>query len=126
MDVRNADVEPIVEHGGTCLSWFLVGKEEMRAQTSGSYLEFVSEFELQPGAELEPHRHDTDEFYYLLRGAARMTIEGEERDIDVGDLVHIPRDAVHSIKPADPEAGFRALAFAVSFMPEDAVGDVPA
>jgi quercetin dioxygenase-like cupin family protein len=103
-----------------------VGKEEMRAQTSGSYLEFVSEFELQPGAELEPHRHDTDEFYYLLRGAARMTIEGEERDIDVGDLVHIPRDAVHSIKPVDPDEGFRALAFAVSFMPEDAVGDVPA
>ncbi len=60
MDVRNADVEPTIEHGGTCLSYFLVDKEEMRARTSGSYLEFVSEFELRPGAELEPHRHDTD------------------------------------------------------------------
>jgi quercetin dioxygenase-like cupin family protein len=126
MDVRNADVEPVIEHGGTCLSYFLVGKEEMRAATSGSYLEFVSEFELRPGAELEPHRHDTDEFYYLLHGAARMTIEGEERDVDVGDLVHIPRNAVHSIRPAEPEAGFRALAFAVSFMPEGATEAVPA
>jgi quercetin dioxygenase-like cupin family protein len=126
MDVRNAEVEPTIEHGGTCRSYFLVGKEELRAQTLGSYLEFVSEFELEPGAELEPHRHDTDEFYYLLRGSARMTIEGEERDIGVGDLVHIPRDAVHSIRPADPEQGFRALAFAVSFMPEDAAAYVPA
>jgi oxalate decarboxylase/phosphoglucose isomerase-like protein (cupin superfamily) len=124
MDIRNANVPPTIEHGGTCLSYFLIGKEEMRRDTLGSYLEFVSEFELQPGAALEPHRHNSDEFYYLLSGEARMTIAGEEREIGPGDLVHIPRNAVHSIRPRDPGQGFRALAFAVGYMPEGAAGYV--
>jgi quercetin dioxygenase-like cupin family protein len=114
MDIRSADVEPTIEHGGTCRSYFMFPKETYRAETEGSHLEFVGEFELEPGTALEPHFHDTHEFYYLLRGKATMQIEDEVRVLEVGDLVHIPRNAPHSIKASAP-GGFRALAFAVSF-----------
>ena len=44
MDVRNAKIEPTIEHGGTCRSFFLIPKESLREATEGSYLEFVSDF----------------------------------------------------------------------------------
>jgi quercetin dioxygenase-like cupin family protein len=117
MDVRNANVEPTIEHGGTCRSYFMFPKEQFREQTEGSHLEFIGEFELEPGARLEPHRHDSHEFYYLLTGEAVMQIEDEEQVVRRGDLVHIPRNAVHSIRPAKDDEPFRALAFACSFEP---------
>jgi quercetin dioxygenase-like cupin family protein len=121
MDIRRAsDNPPIVEHGGTCFSYHMVPKESMRDDTEGSYLEFVGEFELAPGSRLEPHRHDTHEFYYILEGQATMQISDEVADVGPGALVHIPRNVVHSIWPTDPDKPFRGLAFAVSFMPRDA------
>lgn len=126
MDVRNVNTkEPIIEHGGTCLSYFFFEKEEIRQETMGSYLEFVAEFELKDGARLEPHYHDSDEFYYILQGRATMWVEGEKQVLERGDLVHIPRNAVHSIWPTDPTESFRALSFATSFMPEGNTGHVP-
>ncbi|WP_127817794.1 cupin domain-containing protein [Microbacterium sp. CPCC 204701] len=126
MDVRNLkSKDPIVEHGGTCLSYFFYDKEELREQTMGSYLEFVAEFELKDGARLEPHYHDSDEFYYILRGSAVMWIEGERRVLEQGDLVHIPRNAVHSIWPSEEDGSFRALSFATSFMLEGRTGHIP-
>jgi quercetin dioxygenase-like cupin family protein len=114
MDVRRADqTDPIYEHGGTCVSYHMLPKGSMFEETKGTWLEFVGEFELRPGSHLEPHRHDTHEFYYLLHGTARMRIGAEERDVAPGDLIHIPPNAVHSIWPTEG-ASFRALAFAVS------------
>ena len=46
MNVMNAKIEPTIEHGGSCKTYFMVPKEAMRAQTDGSYLEYVSEFEI--------------------------------------------------------------------------------
>jgi len=120
MDVRNADVEPTIEHGGSCLSYFMVPKESFRDETEGGYLEFIGEFELKPGAQLAPHFHDSHEYYYLLSGEAIMQVDDEQRRLAPGDLVHIPRNAIHSIWPASDTESFRAMAFAVSFQPPGA------
>lgn len=122
MNVMNAQVEPTVEHGGTCHTYFMVPKEAMRDATQGSYLEYVSEFEIAAGAHLEPHRHDTHEFYYILKGRALMQIEHDKREVAPGDLIHIPPNAVHSIAPSDGTGPVRALAFAASFLPPGGAG----
>jgi quercetin dioxygenase-like cupin family protein len=119
--VKTTDVSPVSEHGGTCRSWFFFEKESLRAETMGGYLEFVDEFELQPGARLEPHEHDSDEFYYLLRGEATMRVGDDEFPLRPGELVRIPRNEIHSIRTAGDD-GCRALAFAISYMPADRVG----
>ena len=121
MIIKDAEVEPIIEHGGTCRAFFFYEKEELRTATMGGYLEFFNEFELRGGAALEPHSHETDEFYYLLTGEALMRVGDEERPLLPGQLVHIPRNEIHSIR-ATSEDGFRAIAFAISYMPEDRVG----
>jgi quercetin dioxygenase-like cupin family protein len=114
MDIRRAAEVPVtVEHEGTCHSYFMFGKESVRDETIGTYLEFICEFELASGQSLAPHDHNSHEFYYLIRGSAVMTIDGEDRQVGVGDLIHIPPNAVHSITDASGAEGMRALAFAV-------------
>ncbi len=45
------------------------------------------------------HYHPkTEEIYYLLQGKALMCIEGERREIAVGDAVAIPAGKRHQIK----------------------------
>ncbi len=96
-----------IEHNGTVPVWWLVSPREMFDITKGGHLELVSEFEVSGGGYVDPHNHPTHEFYYVTSGRGIMEIEGEEREIGQGDLVHIPPMAMHSLKPlsdtrADP------------------------
>lgn len=121
MDIRSSDfTRPVLEHQGTTPVWWLVAAREMREETLGGHLELISEFEVRAGGEVHPHSHPTFEYYYMLSGRALMTIEDETVEIGPGDLVKIPPNALHSIKPAGANNGIRALAIAF------AVKDAPA
>ena len=115
MDVRSIeDAAPVVEHNGTVPVWWLVKPREMQAITEGGHLELVSEFEVAGGGLVDPHPHPTHEFYYVTSGRGIMMIDDEEREIGQGDLVHIPPDMVHSLRPVSEHAPIHALAFAVA------------
>jgi quercetin dioxygenase-like cupin family protein len=114
MDVRNIEnAAPVVEHNGTVPVWWMVNSREMKAQTDGGFLELVNEFEVPGGGLVDPHSHPTHEFYYVLRGRGIMTIGDEERLIAQGDLVHIPPDAVHSLRPVSDHASIHCFCFAI-------------
>jgi quercetin dioxygenase-like cupin family protein len=114
MDVRSIeDVAPEVEHDGTVPVWWLVKPREMFDLTDGGFLELVSEFEVAAGGEVNPHSHPTHEFYYVTSGRGLMRIGDEEREIRQGDLVHIPPDAVHSLRPVSDNASIHCFCFAV-------------
>ncbi len=114
MDVRSIDeVSPTVEHNGTVPVWWLFKPQEMKEVTEGGHLELVSEFEVEGGGQVDPHDHPTHEFYYVTSGRGIMVIEGEEREIRQGDLVHIPPMAVHSLRPVSANAGIHCFCFAV-------------
>ena len=112
--ILNTDIDPIFEHGGTVTSWFMYPKESLREATEGSYLEFVNEFQLEPGVAIEPHLHNTHEFYYVLTGSGMMRVDNEQREMHPGDLVHIGPNETHSLTAGAD--GVRCFAFAVSFM----------
>lgn len=121
MDVRSIEKVPAaLEHQGTVPVWWLFKPRELRAETLGGHLELVSEFEVRPGGEVHPHKHPTFEFYYVISGRGIMTVGRSSREIFPGDLVKIPPNAVHSLRPSSVNAGIRCLAFAV------AVKDAPA
>ena len=114
MDVRNIeDVAPVVEHNGTVPVWWMVNSREMKEMTDGGFLELVNEFEVAGGGYVDPHSHPTHEFYYVLRGRGTMTIGDEERLIGQGDLVHIPPDVVHSLRPVTDHAPIHCFCFAI-------------
>jgi quercetin dioxygenase-like cupin family protein len=114
MDVRNIrDKAPVVEHNGTVPVWWMVESREMKDLTDGGFLELVNEFEVAGGGHVEPHSHPTHEFYYVLSGRGVMEIEGDVREIGQGDLVHIPPDQVHTLRPITDNAAIRCFCFAV-------------
>jgi quercetin dioxygenase-like cupin family protein len=114
MDVRSIeDVEPVVEHNGTVPVWWLFKSREMKDITEGGFLELVNEFEVAGGGYVDPHSHPTHEFYYVLSGRGTMTIDGEDREIAQGDLVHIPPDKVHSLRPVSDHAPIHCFCFAI-------------
>jgi quercetin dioxygenase-like cupin family protein len=114
MDVRKIeDVAPVVEHNGTVPVWWLINPREMKEITDGGYLELANEFEVPGGSAVYPHTHPTHEFYYVTSGRGLMTIGDEEREIAQGDLVYIPPDTVHSLKPVSDHASIHCFCFAV-------------
>jgi mannose-6-phosphate isomerase-like protein (cupin superfamily) len=111
---RQDQVEKEIVHQTGAVYW-LVPEGSMREATeSGSFFDFISEFTLEPGTQLEPHHHDTFEFYYVLEGEAVMQVEREAHVVIPGDLIRIPRNARHSIWPTEGNS-IRCLCVATSF-----------
>lgn len=58
----------------------------------------LAEASMTPGQSTDRHYHkNSEEFYFLLEGAARMEIDGETRDVGPGDAILIPAGARHQI-----------------------------
>src|SRR3954468_645926 len=59
----------------------------------------LAEEVLPAGAAVGRHHHiETEEVYYILNGAGRMTVGDETRDVAAGDAIFIPRGHVHSLE----------------------------
>ena len=82
--------------------------------TKGGHLEFVSEFEVAGGGDIDPHTHPTREFYFVTVGGGLMEIEGESRELRQGNLAHIAPMAMHPLRPATDNASIDCFCFAVA------------
>jgi quercetin dioxygenase-like cupin family protein len=109
----NADVPAVVQHEGTVRSYFMYGQQELRKETEGSFLEFINEFTVDPEKYVEPHFHNSHEFYYVLSGRGTMRVGTEVFPVSPGDLVHTPPNVPHSLYGG--RSGVRCLAFSAGF-----------
>lgn len=58
----------------------------------------LAEATLEPGQATVRHHHRvSEEIYYLVEGAGRMDVDGELREVTVGDAVLIPPGAWHQL-----------------------------
>jgi len=106
------DIAPAHPHGGVSV-WWLVAPGELSQITSGGYLELANEWEVAGGGAVHTHAHPTYEFYYGVTGRGVMTLDGEHREVGPGDLILIPPDVPHSIRPIGEHAPIRCFCFAV-------------
>jgi quercetin dioxygenase-like cupin family protein len=113
MDVRSiATKPPVLERDGTIPLWWMIEPHEFKDMTDGGFLAFVNEFEVPGGGLVDPHSHPTHEFYYVLSGRGVMMVDGEDREVVQGDLIYIPPDKVHSLRPVSDHAPVHCFAFA--------------
>jgi mannose-6-phosphate isomerase-like protein (cupin superfamily) len=69
-------------------------------RTTASILQCsLAEEVLPAGKSVQPHYHtETEEVYYILQGAGRMTVGSEVRAVAAGDAVFIPRGSIHTLE----------------------------
>ena len=58
----------------------------------------VSQFTLQPGEVVKPHKAPVDVFFYVLEGAPQIEIEGETVAAAAGTLIPSTAGRLHSIR----------------------------
>lgn len=97
MQVRaHGDAVPFVTTGGSTIRSLLDLSVAPVANHS------LAEATLPPGTATDRHHHKvSEEMYYVIRGGGRMEIDGEERQIAVGDAVLIPVGSWHQITNED-------------------------
>jgi quercetin dioxygenase-like cupin family protein len=66
-----------------------------RIREDGEKLMFV-EVHFEPGAVGNVHSHPHEQAVYVLQGSVRLTIDGQPRDLKVGDTCRIPSNVVHN------------------------------
>jgi quercetin dioxygenase-like cupin family protein len=62
----------------------VTGDREMLAQTY-----------LKRGAQVPMHAHDSEQMTYVLQGALRFLVDGEEIIVKEGEVLHIPAGTPH-------------------------------
>jgi mannose-6-phosphate isomerase-like protein (cupin superfamily) len=77
-------------HGGGTAHMIL---KAPRLQT----LMFLAHASVPPGATLEGHVDPMEEIYIIQKGAGRMRVGAEEREVGPGQAVHIPIGELHEL-----------------------------
>ena len=99
MDVKNLDEVPaFTTKDGSEIRELLAHRNScIRAQS-------LAEARLPIGGATQEHYHPkTEEIYYITHGRGRIRIEGELREVKIGDAIAIPSGQKHKIWNTGPE-----------------------
>lgn len=58
---------------------------------------------IRPGEATQPHAHDEDETFIILRGSGTMLLDADTASVGQGDVIFLPRNSTHSLKNASSE-----------------------
>jgi quercetin dioxygenase-like cupin family protein len=56
---------------------------------------------LKKGALVQQHVHEHEQFIYVLQGALRTVLDGEETTIHEGEVLQVPAGAPHQVEALD-------------------------
>ena len=61
----------------------------------------VAQSYLKKGALVQQHAHEGEQFIYVLQGALRTLLDGEETTVHEGEVLQVPAGAVHQVEALD-------------------------
>ena len=93
MDIKNLnEVPPFITKDGSEIRELLAHRNSCIRNQS------LAEARLPVGASTQEHYHPkAEEIYYITQGMGRMRIEGELREVKVGDAIAIPPGQRHKL-----------------------------
>jgi len=102
MQVRSRDAaEAFTTLDGSTIRVLLDGPQ------AGAKNQSLAEATLDPGQATMRHRHPrSEEIYFFLSGGGAMEVDGERREVGVGDAVLIPAGARHELTAGSEGARF--------------------
>jgi mannose-6-phosphate isomerase-like protein (cupin superfamily) len=86
---------------------------------------------VEPGRRTKPHNHHEGETFFILRGRGRMTVGGDTREVEPGDVVYLPPFGDHILENESPHEDLHFLSIwwedpaAVAGLKEKPAGDSP-
>src|SRR5215207_2347531 len=90
--VRLSEAPPFITKDGSEI------RELLAYRNSAIRNQSLAEARLPAGASTQEHYHaKTEEIYFITRGAGRMRIEKELREVKVGDAIAIPPGKKHKL-----------------------------
>ena len=96
--VNRRDTVPFTTKDGSTI------RELLAHRNSSIRKQSLAEARLAVGSATTPHHHAvTEEIYYILEGAAEMTLDGETRTVGPGDAIAIPPGCRHTIRNSGPQ-----------------------
>lgn len=63
--------------------------------------ETVAQIYLKRGAIVPRHAHESEQMTYVLQGALKMLVSGEEVTLREGEVLHIPSGVPHQVEALD-------------------------
>ena len=63
--------------------------------------EMLAQIYLKRGALVPMHTHESEQMTYVLQGALRFLVDGEEIVVREGEVLHIPADTPHQAEALD-------------------------
>ena len=96
MEIRARDrAEPFTTADGSTI------RELLGLPTSSARNQSLAEATLEPGQSTQRHYHrESEEIYYLVKGAGEMEVDGDRARVGPGDAILIPPGAWHEIRAA--------------------------
>ncbi|MEI9961440.1 MAG: cupin domain-containing protein [Limisphaerales bacterium] len=93
MDIKNLnEVSAFITKDGSEICELLAHRNSAIRNQS------LAEARLPVGASTQEHYHScTEEIYYITHGAGKIRIEGEMRDVRIGDAIAIPPGQKHKL-----------------------------
>ena len=93
MDIKNLnEVNAFITKDGSQI------RELLAHRNSAIRNQSLAEARLPVGASTQEHFHPkAEEIYYITHGTGRMRIEGEQREVKVGDAIAIPPGKRHKL-----------------------------
>lgn len=67
----------------------------------GGTREMLAQIYLKRGALVPVHTHESEQMTYVLQGALRVVVDGEEFIVREGEVLHIPARAWHQAEALD-------------------------
>jgi mannose-6-phosphate isomerase-like protein (cupin superfamily) len=94
MEIRNREHQaPFITQDGSTI------RSLMDLSIAPVVMQSLAEATLEAGAETERHYHrQSEEIYHITRGRGVMEIDGEVREVAVGDTILIPAGSWHQIQ----------------------------
>jgi quercetin dioxygenase-like cupin family protein len=69
--------------------------EMMSQKVVAGEREMLAQIYLKRGALVPMHAHDSEQMTYILQGALRVVVDGEEITVREGEVLHIPSRVPH-------------------------------
>ncbi len=60
--------------------------------------------ELEVGEKSKEHKMEMQELYYIIQGRGKITVNKEEKELEKGDVIVIPENAVQKLENIGKEA----------------------